>query len=402
MPTTLRAATAADRDAAVAVINAAYAPQAYIKVPQARQRIRPEAFDSALAATGTELLLAVDVDTDAVQGTAMLNPPGSAAGGDGSHVAGTAGLGFVAVDPALQRQGIAGRLMAAIEQRAVELGFWRLEFAYISHEGSPCGPRARSFYLGLGYHATGQVDGPGNMPLLPEWKDKVTFPRLAKQLDLPPMPRLGQLGRLGVWDPHRHQWRTGARVGVIPRRSTDFTVPLGAVESVPAAALSQQVVDSSSLQLGIHMDDRVEDGGGAAEGGEDTDRQSRRRVLASQLVPCCFRRDAPAAGADSPTAEGGDPHPRLVPWLVVTADTRDLRRLCRALTRKAERVLEIGCSFGRCTRVLCRSGPPALVVGVDSVFSNLGETAQVIAGTFPCNRYCAHRKCRQISVMHGF
>ena len=98
-----RAATAADKVAAMQLINAAYMAEAFIKMPFAEERISEETYDACIANASavTELMLAVDSESGAIQGTAMLNPPeGSAAGhGEGSAAA---HLGFVAVDPALQ------------------------------------------------------------------------------------------------------------------------------------------------------------------------------------------------------------------------------------------------------------------------------------------------------------
>ena len=104
-----RAATAADKVAAMQLINAAYMAEAFIKMPFAEERISEETYDACIANASevTELLLAVDSESGAIQGTAMLNPPeGSAAGhGEGSAAA---HLGFVAVDPALQSPPPAG------------------------------------------------------------------------------------------------------------------------------------------------------------------------------------------------------------------------------------------------------------------------------------------------------
>ena len=104
-----RAATAADKVAAMQLINAAYMAEAFIKMPFAEERISEETYDACIANASqvTELMLAVDSESGAIQGTAMLNPPeGSAAGaGEGSAAA---HLGFVAVDPALQSPPPAG------------------------------------------------------------------------------------------------------------------------------------------------------------------------------------------------------------------------------------------------------------------------------------------------------
>ena len=104
-----RAATADDKVAAMQLINAAYMAEAFIKMPFAEERISEETYDACIANASevTELLLAVDSESGAIQGTAMLNPPeGSAAGhGEGSAAA---HLGFVAVDPALQSPPPAG------------------------------------------------------------------------------------------------------------------------------------------------------------------------------------------------------------------------------------------------------------------------------------------------------
>ena len=86
-----RAATADDKVAAMQLINAAYMAEAFIKMPFAEERISEETYDACIANASevTELLLAVDSESGAIQGTAMLNPPeGSAAGhGEGSAAA---------------------------------------------------------------------------------------------------------------------------------------------------------------------------------------------------------------------------------------------------------------------------------------------------------------------------
>eukprot|EP01048_Picozoa_sp_COSAG05_P014731 COSAG05_NODE_1695_length_4263_cov_9.673391_4_plen_203_part_00 len=155
----IRAATAADREPAMAVINAAYKPTAFVKLEQSQDRIRAATYDEAIAnASGvTELLLALE-ESDApaaVLGAAMLNPPRG--GGDAASPRGTfftlpfrcmaaeilawrggvgpvADLGFVAVVPDQQRRGIGRALIGATERRAQALGFSALEFSHIVRE----------------------------------------------------------------------------------------------------------------------------------------------------------------------------------------------------------------------------------------------------------------------------
>ena len=77
-----------------------------------------------------------------------------------------------------QRQGIATRLIAEVENRAAARGFASLEFSYIS----PL-KHLEDFYRKLGYELTGVVDKPaGDGWLREEWRGKVTFPHMAKSL----------------------------------------------------------------------------------------------------------------------------------------------------------------------------------------------------------------------------
>ncbi len=58
------------------------------------------------------------------------------------------------------------------------MGFTSLEFSYISPM-----QHLETFYRGLGYELTGVVDTPeGDGWLKPEWRGKVTFPHMSKQL----------------------------------------------------------------------------------------------------------------------------------------------------------------------------------------------------------------------------
>jgi GNAT superfamily N-acetyltransferase len=173
-----RPATAADKHRAMELINAAYMAEAFIKMEFAEQRISEETFDACVANESgkTELLLAVD-EGGAIVGTAMLNPPeGTAAGHAGTDTA--AHLGFAAVDPAKQKAGIGPKLITRVETRAVELGFASLEFSFISPM-----EHLEGWYRKLGYELTGVVETPeGDGWLKPEWRGKVKFPHMAKDL----------------------------------------------------------------------------------------------------------------------------------------------------------------------------------------------------------------------------
>ena len=180
---TFRAAAAMDRDRAMEIINAAYMEEAFIKMPFAEQRISTETFDAAIAneSGNTEMILAVDAESGAVVGTALLNPPEGTAAGHGA-TDDCAHLGFVAVDPAQQRKGIASQIIAEVEARAAARGFLSLEFSYISPM-----THLLELYRKLGYELTGVVDTPeGDGWLKEEWRGKVTFPHMAKSLAAAP------------------------------------------------------------------------------------------------------------------------------------------------------------------------------------------------------------------------
>jgi len=149
-----------------------------------------------------------------------------------------------------------------------------------------------------------------------------------------------------LWEPRTHRWRAGERVSVLPKRSVEHAVPSGELVSLPA---------EEGSPLTVRLDDA----------------EAPLGVLASRLVPCGLRSDAAASDSGSS-------------GLVVTAETGDLRRLCRGLTRPGDRVLEVGCSTGCCTRVICRSGPPALVVGVDTAFECVCAARELLAPENHC------------------
>ena len=177
------------------------------------------------------------------------------------------------------------------------------------------------------------------------------------------------LGQLGLWQPAAHQWRIGQRVAVLPRDQRQHVVPVGAIVGGVAAA--------THLHVALDEEERACETGGEPEPEPEAEQQGSTAdqlllLLPSKVVPTGFRRCLD----DATREQSREP---LLPDVVVTAETGDLRRLCRALVRKGDRVLEIGCSTGFCTRVLCRSGPPELVVAVDTAYSCVAATEELVS-----------------------
>lgn len=173
------------------------------------------------------------------------------------------------------------------------------------------------------------------------------------------------LGQLGLWRPAKYQWRLGEPVAVLPRDQRQHHVPRGAVVSGVAA---------THLQVSLEEEDFKSEGVCELQPEPEPAQHSSGPGLAllpTKVVPIGFRRCCVAARDH----DSGN----IIPEVVVTAKTGDLRRLCRALVRKGDRVIEIGCSTGFCTRVLVRSGPPELVVAVDTAFSCVAATEELVA-----------------------
>ena len=67
------------------------------------------------------------------------------------------------------------------------------------------------------------------------------------------------------------------------------------------------------------------------------------------------------------------------PAIIITAETEDFRHMCRTQVDKSDVVLEIGCSFGKATKIICEQAGEANVVGVDVGFECL-EACKKICG----------------------
>lgn len=178
------------------------------------------------------------------------------------------------------------------------------------------------------------------------------------------------LGQFGLWRPQEHQWRLGQRVAILPRDQRQHAVPYGAIVGGIATPHLHVALDEEVRECEVASTPEPEperEAGHRAVEGSTADRPEL--LLPSKVVPIGFRRRLLGTRDDQ----------TLLPDVVVTAETGDLRRLCRALVRKDERVLEIGCSTGFCTRVLCRSGPPELVVAIDTAYSCITATEALVS-----------------------
>ena len=178
------------------------------------------------------------------------------------------------------------------------------------------------------------------------------------------------LDQLGLWQPAAHQWRIGQRVAVLPRDQRQHVVPVGAIVGGAVASthlhVALDVREEHASETCCELAPEPE----AEQDGSTT--ADELLLLPSKLVPTGFRRCLD----DTTRVQPSEP---LLPDMIVTPETGDLRRLCRALVRKGDRVLEIGCSTGFCTRVLCRSGPPDLVVAVDTAYSCVTATEELVS-----------------------
>ena len=172
--------------------------------------------------------------------------------------------------------------------------------------------------------------------------------------------------------------RTARRI--LPRDQRQHAVPCGAIVGGVATPHLHVVLDDEGREYEVAStldpEPEREIGHRAVEG---STADQPEMLLPSKVIPIGFRRRLLGTRDDFDQA--------LLPDVVVTAETGDLRRLCRALVRKDERVLEIGCSTGFCTRVLCRSGPPELVVAIDTAYSCIAATEALVSaerGTAGC------------------
>jgi hypothetical protein len=183
------------------------------------------------------------------------------------------------------------------------------------------------------------------------------------------MPALGQLG---VWRPEEHEWRLGQRVTILPRDQRQHAVPCGVIVGGVATPHLRVALDKEERECEVASDPDPEPEPEAGKQGDEGSTVNQPELLPpSKAIPIGLRRYLVGARDESEET--------LLPDVVVTAETGDLRRLCRALVRKDERVLEIGCSTGFCTRVLFRSWPPELVVAIDTAYSCIAATEALVS-----------------------
>ena len=70
------------------------------------------------------------------------------------------------------------------------------------------------------------------------------------------------------------------------------------------------------------------------------------------------------------------------PAIIITAETEDFRHLCRTQVDKGDVVLEIGCSYGKATKILCEQAGEKNVVGVDLGLEALKSCAKICGARF--------------------
>ena len=70
------------------------------------------------------------------------------------------------------------------------------------------------------------------------------------------------------------------------------------------------------------------------------------------------------------------------PAIIITAETEDFRHLCRTQVDKGDVVLEIGCSYGKATKILCEQAGETNVVGVDLGLEALESCAKICGARF--------------------
>ena len=68
--------------------------------------------------------------------------------------------------------------------------------------------------------------------------------------------------------------------------------------------------------------------------------------------------------------------------IVLTPETEDFRHLCRTQVRPGDIVVELGCSYGKATKVLCEMAGAERVVGVDLGQAALEACRQVCGARF--------------------